>query len=352
MHIGCRAEPVFKLYSPRSDPMKRQKEWLPARTLMFPCLLGPGHLAPCKAPRLDSGISRYSFLYTGEWDIRKPLQSIFIVKNGKVTWSYSIPLRTESGDIHELSDATLLPDGNIIFSRMSGAGMVSPDKRLLWDYPAPAGTEVHSIQSIGKDRVLIMRNGTPAMALIINTASGTIEREIPIPTAITNPHGQFRRIRMTQTGTLLVPHLGDGRVVEYNQNGKILWSVLAKSPWAAVRLKNGNTLITGDWNKYVREVDPTGKPVWDLTQKDVPGIKLFNIQTANRLDNGNTVICNWCAGNEMTEAWKGTIQVFEVTPEKKVVWTLSSWENPDLGPSTSIQLLEGPGVSSLGDTLR
>lgn len=332
--------------------MKRQKEWLPARTLMFPCLMGPGHLAPSRAPRLDSGVSRYSFLYIGEWDVRKPLQSIFIVKNGKVIWSYSIPLRTTSGGIQEFDDATLLPEGNIIFSCMTGAGMVMPDKQLAWHYPAPEGTEVHSIQSIGNDRVLIMRNGTPAVALIINMASGNIEREITIPTAVSDPHLQFRRIRMTQRGTILIPHLGDGRVVEYDLNGKIIWSVLAKSPWAATRLKNGNTLITGDWNKYVREVNPSGKPVWELNQKDVPGIKLFNLQTANRLDNGNTVICNWCAGNEMTETWKGTVQAFEVTPEKKLVWTLSSWDSPDLGPSTSIQLLEGPGVPSLGEVLR
>jgi len=33
-----------------------------------------------------------------------------------------------------------------------------------------------------------------------------------------------------------------------------------------------------------------------------------------------------------------------VTPDKKVVWALSSWKDPDLGPATSIQLLDEPGV--------
>jgi hypothetical protein len=41
--------------------------------------------------------------------------------------------------------------------------------------------------------------------------------------------------------------------------------------------------------------------------------------------------------------WPGTVQVLEVTPEKKIVWALSSWKNPDLGPATSIQLLDEPG---------
>ena len=86
----------------------------------------------------DKSPARHPFLYAGEWDTRKPLeQSIFIVREGKIVWQYSMPLNTASGGNQEFDDATLLSNGNIIFSRMSGAGMVSPDKKLVWDYPAP-----------------------------------------------------------------------------------------------------------------------------------------------------------------------------------------------------------------------
>ncbi len=286
------------------------------------------------------GPAQHPFLYAGEWDTRKPLeQSMFIVRDGKVVWHYSMPLRTPAGRIQEFDDATLLSSGNIIFSRMSGAGMVSPDKKLVWEYLAPPGTEIHSCQSIGQDRVLIMRNGNPAQAMLINTATGKIEKIIPIPTSIKGTHGQFRHIRMTRAGTILVPHMSEGKVVEYDLEGKEVWSVKARSA-CAVRLKNCNTPIAGDAAKYVRAVNHKGATVWELTQADVPDIKLFNTQTANRLANGNTVICNWCAGDNNTAHWPGTVQVFEVTPEKKVVWALSSWKAPDLGPSTSIQLLD------------
>jgi hypothetical protein len=305
--------------------------------------LGP-RLAAASASLPGQGAAQHSFLYAGEWDTRKPLQqSMFIVRDGKIVWQYSMPLHTATGGNQEFDDATLLPNGNVIFSRMSGAGMVSPGKQLVWEYPAPPGTEIHSIQSVGPDRVLIMRNGNPAQAMIINTATGKTEKELPISTPVTGTHGQFRHIRMTPAGTLLVPHLGEGKVVEYDLGGKVLWSVAAKSPWSAVRLKNGNTLIAGDWSGYVREVNPQGETVWEITQKDVPDFKFFNLQTANRLANGNTVICNWCAGNNKTEEWADTVQVFEVTPDKKVVWALSSWKDPDLGPATSIQLLDQPG---------
>jgi len=42
--------------------------------------------------------------------------------------------------------------------------------------------------------------------------------------------------------------------------------------------------------------------------------------------------------------WPGSVQVLEVTPEKKVVWALRQWDQPDLGPASSLQLLDEPGV--------
>jgi hypothetical protein len=148
---------------------------------------------------------------------------------------------------------------------------------------------------------------------------------------------------MTKAGTLLVPHMSEGKVVEYDLDGKVLWSVAAKSPWQAIRLDNGDTLIAGDASRYAREVNPKGETVWEFTQADVPDYRLGNIQTADRLENGNTVITSWIAGDNDTSHWPGTVQVFEVTPEKKIVWALSSWKDPDLGPATSIQLLDQPG---------
>ena len=38
------------------------------------------------------------------------------------------------------------------------------------------------------------------------------------------------------------------------------------------------------------------------------------------------------------------MQVIEVTPEKKLVWALRSWEEPaNLGPASNIQILDEPG---------
>jgi hypothetical protein len=287
------------------------------------------------------GLKEHDFLYAGEWDLRKPsAQSIFLVRNGKVAWQYSIPLRTATGSISEFDDATLLPNGNIVYACMSGAGVITPEKNLIWQYVCEPGTETHSCQPIGKDSVMMVLNGKIGKILIYNTATNTLLKEIVIPTSGTNSHGQVRHARMTPSKkSITTGLLAEKKVVEFDLDGKIIWSVDAPSAWSAVRLKNGNTLISGDGAGYTREVNFKGETVWEFTKADAP-FKIGNTQTAQRLVNGNTVICNWIAGNSNTKEWAGTVQVFEVTPAKKIVWALSSWKNPDLGPSTSIQILD------------
>ena len=64
------------------------------------------------------------------------------------------------------------------------------------------------------------------------------------------------------------------------------------------------------------------------------------------------MICNWIAGATKPEDWAGTVQILEVTPDKKVVWALRQWKDPNLGPASSIQLLDEPGIPENGDLQR
>jgi hypothetical protein len=86
--------------------------------------------------------------------------------------------------------------------------------------------------------------------------------------------------------------------------------------------------------------------VWELTQADLPpDIILYTVQGAMRLSNGNTIVNNWCGGGLPRGEWASKcVQVFEVTKEKKVVWKVKQWSNPNLGPGSSTQLLDEPGV--------
>ena len=290
------------------------------------------------------GLAQHPFLYCGEWQHRSLTdQTMYLVRGGKVVWSYTNPKRGELGDCSRLSN------GNIVFSRQFGASEVTPDKRIIWDYDAPAGSEIHTAYPIGKNKVLIMQNGSPAKAFILRKRDNHVMKEVVLPTKSPSTHGQFRHVRLTQRGTILAAHMDLGKVSEYTWDGKEIWSVAAPAAWAAVRLRNGNTLISGNQFGYVREVDPTGKTVWEITKSDLPDYPLYTVQEASRLRNGNTLINNWTA-NLPQERWPTTIQLLEVTPDKRVVWALSDWQ--DLGPASSTQLLDEPGRPESGELER
>jgi len=154
-------------------------------------------------------------------------------------------------------------------------------------------------------------------------------------------HGQFRHARLTAAGTVLVAHMDLGKAVEYDLEGKALWTQEVPGIWSATPLKNDNVLATSN-RGFVREVNRQGETVWEWTPADAPGYQMTSLQLATRLPSGNTVINNWF------NQWSGQIdpanpplQAIEVTPDKKIVWALRSWTAPaDLGPSTTIQFLE------------
>ncbi len=75
------------------------------------------------------------------------------------------------------------------------------------------------------------------------------------------------RIYAAPNGRVLVPHHAEGKVVEYDTKGKAVWEVPFEQPIAAVRLSNGNTLITS-MNAAVGaiEVDRAGKEIWSYHQ--------------------------------------------------------------------------------------
>jgi hypothetical protein len=301
-------------------------------------------------PLPGNGLSQHPFLYAGEWQDQKMTdQKMYIVKNGKILWTFTM------GTYGEFGDATMLSNGNILFSRLSGATEMGQDKKVVWNYEAPAGDQIHTAQPIGSDRVFICQNGLPAKALIINKKTGIIEMEHVLPTSSTTDpntiHGQFRHIRYTKDGTYLIANMGLGKVQEYDKDWKEIWSYDAPSAWAAVRLKNGNTLISGNQQGYVREVNSKGKIVWELNKNDLPGITLYCVQQVSRLANGNTLICNWFNGVAKAD-WPKVVQIIEVSPDKKVVWALRQWSNPNLGPASAIQLLDEPGIAENGDLQR
>ncbi len=295
----------------------------------------PGAPQPQGLP--GKGLAQHPMLYVGEG-----YNKMFLVDMGKIVWTYS------TGPGNEYDDVWMLSNGNILFTRMQYIAEITPEKKVVWRYDAVPGTEIHACQPIGTDRVLFIVNGLPPRLMVVNIKTGAVEVEHALPAqSQTDPksvHGQFRRVRYTSRGTYLVPFLSMNRVVEYDKNFKEVWSYDIPKPWAAIRLKNGNTLITDESDILTREVNPNKETVWEVSKADIPEQYWYgNSQSVTRLANGNTIICSRGGSHQGP-------QLVEITPDKKVVWVLQDWQ--DLGPATAVQVLSEPGIPERpGDSL-
>src|SRR5271170_2694482 len=153
------------------------------------------------------GLGDHPFLFVGEEN-----PNIYMVKNGKVIWTYTLPKPVPSPlskkGFSELDDVWQLSNGNILFDTGIGAMEITyPDKKVVCHYEGPPGVQIHSVQPVGADRVLLMQNGTPAKMMIFDTHTGHLVWQMIMQTkdnttfTFANIHGQFRHVRMTDAGT-------------------------------------------------------------------------------------------------------------------------------------------------------
>ena len=265
--------------------------------------------------------------------------------DGKVEW--------EMENKHDVHDLQMLPNGNIL-THTSSTNVVEIDqktKEIVWKYEAKpkegykGRIEIHAFQRLDDGNTMVAESGNTRIVEV--DKAGKIVKVIPLTVKQPNAHRDTRMVRKLASGNYLVCHEGEGAVVEYDGDGKIVWTYKLDlgdrkrsdghgpeghgvEVFGAIRLENGNTLIAGGNNNRVLEVDPKGKIVWQVDQKDLPGITLAWVTTLQVLPNGNIVIGNCHAGPDNP-------QLIEVTREKKVVWTMK--DHKTFGNDTAAALV-------------
>src|SRR5262249_18014256 len=118
-------------------------------------------MAPAELP--GKGLAEHPFFYAGE----DKVQSMFLVKDGKIAWSHTMP-NTKG----EISDAFLQANGNVLFAHQFGVTEISPEKKIVWHLDAPPGCEIHTAQPLAGERVMYVENGDPPRLKVVNTATG------------------------------------------------------------------------------------------------------------------------------------------------------------------------------------
>jgi len=291
-----------------------------------------------------------------------PAHTVLTQGNGKLAVVGPEGLRQELdwGGIHDLH---VLPNGNVLVQRgahevveldlASGAVVWSYDSAVLGGN-AGRPVEVHAFQPLPNDCLMIAESG-PARIIEVERATKEIVRITPLTVDHPHPHTDTRLARKLDSGNYLVCHEGDGKVREYDgASGRVVWEysvpLFGRAPadghgpesfgnkvFAAVRLPAGNTLIATGNGHSVLEVTPAGEVVWQLTQDELPGIRLAWVTTLEVLPSGHYVIGNCHAG-------PGQPLLIEVEPRsKRVVWTFDEFERFGNSVSNS-KLLDAPGA--------
>ncbi|MEQ8853485.1 hypothetical protein [Gimesia sp.] len=277
--------------------------------LMVVCCFTGG--IPVDAGEEDS--IRHSFLGVG-----KANRAVIIGEDGAVEWKFDMPA----------SDGWVLPNGNVLLAlygtkEFPHGGVVEVDrktKQILFQYQGQQ-KEISTVQPLADGTFLVAELGPEPRAIVINR-QGKIVKTTPLQCQKNNTHMQTRMLRVLPNGHYIAPHLLDFAVKEYDpQSGAVLQVIATDDrgrekrdwPFTAIRLKNGNTLIACTNGNRIIETNPQGKIIWSMTNADL-GENLFSDACgAQRLPNGNTVIASYRAKGDQ-------VKLFEVTPDKKVVW--------------------------------
>jgi hypothetical protein len=213
---------------------------------------------------------------------------------------------------------TVLPNGDVFYPHGApspGAQRVDRDHKVVWSFTS------HARELLGGDWTpegnAILGEGGPPAAVEVGPAM-TVLRSMPVATTSAVAHRQIRHIRKLASGNILVALEAEGAVREIDPSGRTVWQFGdVRSVHDAVRLPNGRTLIGGGQSKKVIEVDAQGRVTWQFGEDDAPALGLAWICSVQVLRNGNLLVDNWLGHDGGTG-----VHAFEVTRDKRVVWTL------------------------------
>ncbi len=159
------------------------------------------------------------------------------------------------------------------------------------------------------------------------------------------PGDYVRLIRQTEQGTYLMSC--NDRMREGSRDGKYLREFPVEGfyhAWKALRLPNGNLIVTAGYGAFVVELDPAGRILRKFGGKDQVSEKVrpFFYAMFQLLPDGNIVLANW-QGHGPGLGNSG-VQLLEFNHAGEIVW---SWSKADL-----ISSLQGVLVLDALDTAK
>ena len=207
---------------------------------------------------------------------------------GRLIWAYI------KCDVPSLHTARRLANGNTLMSSSLGNKVVevNRDGDTVWTDSSDLYYPNEAYRLSNGNTLITERNHNRVIEV-------TLARTIVW--SYTNLDGPHNGNRLAN-GNTLISDSNNNRVVEVDALGTVVWQYGTGLNWprSAERLGNGNTLIADTRHNRVIEVDSSGTTVWSAYNLPEPF-------AAVRLDNGNTLV-------------SVAHRVVELTPLDSVVW--------------------------------
>ena len=241
---------------------------------------------------------------------------VFIMEKGKLVWEHPAP---------ESNDIWVLPNGNLLFT--TGKGVLEMTRGYDTIFCYQSESSIFACQRLNNGNTFVAESN--AGRLLEVTPDGKIASEVCIlPDGIKDGgHAFMRNARRLDNGNYLVAHYGAEKVTEYDKEGKVVKSF--DTPGGAhsvARLRNGITMVSiADKNNDSRiiEFDKNGNVVWSLSNKDLTGEPFKFLGGFHYFADGTLMLTNWLGhGKEGSSA-----HLFIVNKEKKeIIYKIESFE--------------------------
>jgi bilin biosynthesis protein len=166
---------------------------------------------------------------------------------GEVKWEKAVPALPIS--------ATRLPDGNTLICSRNQLLEVDKDGK---EFFAQNRNDLVAAQKRRDGEYVIL---TSTGKVIRIDATGKEVKSFDLENVAAGRIGIH--FDLLPNGRVVVPVMGQGKVQEYDQNGKKVWEAAVELPTSAVRLPNGHTLVVSSNTQRVVELNREGTEVWE-----------------------------------------------------------------------------------------
>lgn len=267
-----------------------------------------------------TGTQRHSFICV-ETDKR---QILWVDHDGNVTRR-----RTPEGVSF---DVWSMPDGSVLYTHYGlgsdGVSIVDKQDRLCFRYETRG--EVFGCQPLENGNILL---GEVQQQCITEVdRQGQIVRQIPVEYTGKSPHNAMRMVRRHRDCCFAVQP-GSREIAVFNENGGLIKRFHTRpDTFGAVMRSSGGLLYTH--RSGVVELDAEGREIWELKAEEIPEIGIQWLLGIQLLKNGNLVLTNWLGH----DCHRKGIPFFEVTPQKKIVWTCDCTDTAE--EAAVLQVLE------------